>query len=230
MPHPLNRVTKTPGTLRFTDETPQERPELAVFAITLIASCSRIELQSSYIFALSIDAQHERAAKLLNACESAGARMALIRTAIQDRLGDEALELYLAILKTSTAPSNARNAFAHSLWGYCDNLPEALLLVDSRYFAEHGAGAADRFSKSLKGDATEPFRSKPLDHGRVDVYRKIELENLIKQSRQTVESLKRFQGIFPSMGGVSIVELRSSLERNRLIPPKSQAQPDEPTQ
>lgn len=109
MPQPLNRVTKTPGFLRFTDEAHNERPELAVLAMTLIASWSRVELQCSYIFALSIDAQHERAAKLLNACESAGARMALVRTAIQDRLGDDALELYQDTLKIGAAAKNTRN-------------------------------------------------------------------------------------------------------------------------
>lgn len=230
MPQPLNRVCSTPGLLRITDEAHAQRPELAVLAMTLIAAWSRVELQCSYIFALSIDAQHERAAKLLNACESAGARLSLIRTAVQDRLGDEAFALFSDIMKIGTAAKNARNDLAHGLWGCCKALPDALLLVDARYFAQHGAGAADRFSKSLAKGATEHFKSVPLDHGKIYVYRKNDFEALIKQTRQTVESLKRFQALFPGFGGISVDQVRSWLRRNRLVPPEPRVQPDEPTQ
>jgi len=217
MPQPLNRVVKTPTLLRFTDEAHAERPELAMLAMTLIAAWSRVDLNSSYIFALSIDAQHERAAKLLNACESAGARLSLIRTAIQDRLGDDALALYSEIIKGATAAKNARNDFAHNLWAYCKNLPDALLLVDARYFAEFGAGAADRHSKRRAEGLPPTLSAKPIDHGRVDVYRKPELESLIAQARKTSRALKLVQALFPNLGDLTVEQVRTLLQKDHLI-------------
>lgn len=221
----LDRVTPNPGTITFGHHTLTRKPELAALALATINIWSQIDGQTSSLFAYSIGTQQLFAIKVLQTLESASARNAQIRVAIKESLGEKALNLYAWIIKSGTASLGARNDFSHWLWGECDGLPNALLLLDPRYLAEHTAGVFDDLTRNLDAaiglgsnqNSKTPVRN--WETNRIFVYRKSDFERLIGESHRVHQALRVFQSMFPALGGTSYATIYKSLIDQHLIQP-----------
>jgi hypothetical protein len=229
MPNPLKSVTSNPGQVLFKPDALAQRPTLALRALSIINQWSKIDVQKAGLFADIIHTQTLLAAKLLNSLESDSAREALISSAIKDRFGDEGVELYYDVQRPAKASKKARNCFAHHVWGTAENLPEAILLVDGKYFAEFAAGRKEElktydelnaFARYL--ESKEPTKKiGRFDHSEVFVYVEADFELYEKQAFKlhgALTVLRHFAGETPFSGASP----RAQLEKLNLIPQKSQ--------
>ena len=218
----LNRVTRTPGEITFSHNALLDKPELAALAMATVNIWSQIEAQTASLFAYSIGSQQLFALKILHTLESASARNAQIRLAIEERLGKEAINLFARIIKSGAASSVARNHFAHHLWGKCEGVPDALLLLDPRYLTEHMAGVLDDLFRNLDAINDPNIARAPVrnwDWDKIYVYRRGDFERLIAESDCVHKALKEFQRMFPALGGTSFEAVYTSLVDKNLIRP-----------
>jgi len=101
---------------------------------------------------------------------SAHSRGAVLDAAADKALTARELDLYEAVMNFVEGAYDERNKLAHWCWGYCDELPDGLVLIDPRYRMQY---LARNFRKS-----TPPT---PLDLRHVFLVRKQDVENILER-------------------------------------------------
>lgn len=204
--------------------------------MAVVSIWSRIDAQIEYTFAHAIGVRPLFATKLLHSIDSLTVRSAVIKTAIEESAGSDALALFSEILKNGTSSKNARNSFSHHIWGCCDALPEALLLINAKYFVEHNAGVSEDLHQwlSLSGPGNrqkrEEFSIRTRDHGKIVVYRKGDFDRLVSEAVQIHKAMTMFSKAVPALGGWPADGLRSGLLKQNLIRPTPENHTPAPNQ
>ena len=74
---------------------------------------------------------------------SGEARQAALFAAAKERLTPEQSSLIMAVIDTTKTSRNARNAFAHHIWGSINSRPDCVILVHPKTMAKHSAQWAE---------------------------------------------------------------------------------------
>lgn len=236
MPNPLNKVTPVPGRISFKPDALAQRPVLATRALSIINQWSKIDTHKAGLFADLINTKQLLAAKLLNSLESDSARDALITSAMKDRFGQEGVDLYHDVQRPAKASKSARNTFAHHVWGVAENLSEALLLVDSKYFAELHAGLKEesqakndpnafiQYIKSKKSTQASPL----FDFSEIFVYVNSDFDLYEAQAFKLHHAITVLRDFAIEISRSS-ASPRATLQKLNLIPPKDHTHKKPPT-
>lgn len=114
---------------RKLDETRSLTASLArcLTLLPIIARWADIEANVRTILSYVLRAEAAPVAAMLNAIVSASAQMDMIHAAGWAKLFDPELETFEAVIKIARAAARKRNAIAHHVWAYSDDLPEALV-------------------------------------------------------------------------------------------------------
>jgi hypothetical protein len=146
MPNPLSQV-KPDAHIDMGPYAMFARPKLAALVSATIAHWSYIETTKAEILGRLLGRQKSVGIALYLAVRSPTAQRAILDDAVAECMQPVDRPLYAAVMKAVAASQRRRNEFAHHLWGYSDDLPNALLLVDNktslsfeRSLLEHNAG------------------------------------------------------------------------------------------
>ena len=134
-PQPLSRV-RSQAAIMATPDAIALRPKLAALIAEIIARWADIEANTGTILSYVLRAEAAPVTAMLHAVVSSSAQMDMIEAAGRAKLFDPELEIYEAVIKIARAAAKKRNAIAHHVWGYTDELPEALLLIEPEAYGE----------------------------------------------------------------------------------------------
>jgi hypothetical protein len=130
-PHPLSqvrsnaRVIAGPGSQTF-----DHRAALAPFITKIVAEWSYIEANICTILTYLLKAEAGPVMAMMQAIRSSSIQFDLVEAAASNKLFDPALESFEAVLAIARRAASKRHKIAHHLWAYCDELQDAVILVE----------------------------------------------------------------------------------------------------
>jgi hypothetical protein len=157
MPQPLSRVKTIKfsvwGTIAF-----RNRPDLAISITEIIGQWAETELRFAGLLAVLLKSEMPTGMAMYLSLSGAEARRAVLDGAAEKVLSQEERALYFKTMKAIKPVRDRRNEFAHGVWGFCDELPDALLWAKpehriARDIAMHEARLA-KDHEALKNLAT----------------------------------------------------------------------------
>jgi hypothetical protein len=129
MPQPLSKVKSIKfsiwGTIAMS-----ERPLLALAITQVIAAWAETELRLAGLLAIFLKSEMPTGMSMYLNLTSAESRRAVLNGAAQKALTAEKYELYSKTMRAIKPVRDRRNEFAHGIWGFCHELPDALLWVN----------------------------------------------------------------------------------------------------
>jgi hypothetical protein len=176
-PQPLNKVHSTTSVL-FDPKALSERPELALLIARAIAGWSEIEGQMGFVLVRMLGANAEPALAMYGALTSAPAQISAAKAAASSVLDPERLEMVEAVLKVASALSTKRHHLAHRIWGYSEDLKDALILADSKDIARKWMRTFEA-SRAASAGGQQPSMDWPRE--KMFVYRANDLLELISE-------------------------------------------------
>jgi len=152
------------------------RPALAQLAAQVVATWADIEYQLGGMLATMLGANAAPSIAMFYALTSGAAQMAALRAAAASVLdeGSRDHELFEVIIQQAERAARPRHRFAHWVWGHCNELPDALLLIDPEALVKHDM-ADNRFHAPHDGRGLLG----PLDRSRVYVYREQDITEIL---------------------------------------------------
>ncbi|MHC2837927.1 hypothetical protein [Bradyrhizobium diazoefficiens] len=103
---------------------------MAPFVAEIIVRWADIEANVGSILAFLLAAEAGPTIAMLQTVRSASAQMDMIVSAGKIKLIDPELEMFEAVVRLARSAARKRNNVAHHIWAFCDELPDALLLVE----------------------------------------------------------------------------------------------------
>jgi hypothetical protein len=175
-PQLLSRV-RPQATILVTTKALKLRPKLAPFIAEIIGGWASLEVTASIILGHVLQTDAAPIAAMLHAINSASARISMMESAGAAKLLDPELELFQAFMKIIRAAARKRNPIAHHIWGYTEELPEALLLIEP----EAQLDVSVRAQNTIRGFSTETHLVLQPDRDRVWVYREGDFTEIIEE-------------------------------------------------
>lgn len=179
-PQPLSRVNPKAKTT-FGPECFNVYPGLSQLVARVINTGSMIEARWSIILVNLAKADPHTGTAMYLALSSSEARRAAIKAAAQVRLSKDDFLLFQAVVKVTTPQRNARNQFAHHIWGMAREVKDALLLADPEFFTDMVLDVSTRTEILPRGIKLHPTFPK-LNLSKVDVWTSKALEQANKDA------------------------------------------------
>lgn len=129
-PRPLKQVV--PGGIAYTTgpDALRRQPELAGMAMNIVAQWAVNEVRMARILVVLLGAQSRPVIAMHSALTSTQAQMAALRAAAKTMVTDEYWNTFDAALVVVKKLAKERNRVAHWIFGYSNQVPDALLLVN----------------------------------------------------------------------------------------------------
>lgn len=119
-----------PGaTFRYGPTTFDARPQLTRYVASVVASGALIESHWAGVLAEISRADPRAALAMLRQHKSTDAQIRMILAVGKLRLPPVTLALMKAVIDVAKPAREVRNRFCHEIWGWSDDLPDALLLI-----------------------------------------------------------------------------------------------------
>ena len=191
------------------------RPQHAALVMRVISLWSHADNILAGLVTSFLDSDFETVTTMLQALTSGDGKRAAINAAAIATLNQEDLKLYQAVMKVIKPSRDRRNDFAHHLWGFVEEIDDALLLVDPKYVAMNYAqtkAAIQKFkTRGLTGDSLYEAISaiQPLDLSKIFFFRKRDLEQDVQDARTAHKIL--FELSFALSDHIVSAQMRSRL-------------------
>jgi hypothetical protein len=227
-PQPLSRVLPQ-ATILVTTDALKLRPKLTPYIAEIIARWASLEVVAGVILGHVLQTDTAPIAAMVNAINSASARIDMMEAAGAAKLFDPELEVFQAFMKTIRVAARKRNPIAHHIWGYTEGLPEVLLLIEP----EAQLDVSVRAQNTLRGYSTETHLVLQPDIDRVSVYREGDFAEIIEEQKAISKSafllvlyLERASfrdEIYPQLCGEPLIDAAlKSIRKSRQPRPKPQ--------
>lgn len=178
---PLSRVMPNANVTFGENDTMQQRPELAVFVAECITQFANLESLLGLSLALILDANQKAVLAMYSAFDSRASQMKLLKAATESELEKLHSDIFDAIITHFVRPvMRDRDKFAHWVWGYSTDLPDALLLMEPRE------------RTPLHAEAINPTSPIAWDYSKIFVIRKDDLARALGRFHTAIEIYKRF--------------------------------------
>lgn len=154
MPQPLSNF-RNPGYISISGEGPSKhRPALALLAMTVIADYSILEDRVRSTFVALLGANAAISAAIFTSIRNQAGQRDALRVAASTALegNDFARDVAAAVFSICFKADGLRNKVAHWVWGYCGNLPNAVLLIDPLATTANTAALHDALTARRSGD------------------------------------------------------------------------------
>lgn len=185
MPDPLSRVCPR-GPYNFVTANLQKRPELMSLVGGCIAQWSIAEAHLGSFLVAITEAQARATLAMFSALNSNAAKVAMIEAAASAALPEDKLEMFEAILPLIRRAAKQRHKFAHHVWGVCDELPEALLLVDPQHTLNFVVTTTE-FATGLQQAQSVGERYPEFSRDEIFVYRRSDFETYISETAEAAK-------------------------------------------
>lgn len=203
MPDPLSRVHPNP-TYNFQPLGLLSRPHLMANVAACIAMWAITEAGLGRFLITIMHSQARPTLAMFGSLQSNAAKLAMIEAAAAapGAMKPEHLEAFDAILPLVRRAAKIRHKFAHHLWGVCDELADALLLVDPKETLNHVV-ESNEFIKNPSSDDllnfTERYPKYPIE--RVFVYREHDFKTYLNETAVAARLLNFLcTGLTPGLG------------------------------
>jgi hypothetical protein len=184
-PQPLARV-RPKATVLVTPRAITLRPELGLFVAEIIARWAAIEGGIGAILSHMLGVAARPVMAMLNAVTSTSAQMDMIEAAGGAKLFDPDLEIFEAVIKVARGAAKKRNAIAHHIWAYSEELPDALLLVDP----EGQGDLSVRIQEAMYSTAKTTTLTLSPDLEWISVYRENDFRQIVDELKTLVECVQ----------------------------------------
>lgn len=115
-------------------DTPfEKRARLAPYCIDAVASSSQLDASLLRLFMQLMGGSQRVAARMYLSLKTRGPTNAAITAAAKSALSAWQFGVFDVITKSSKSAQGERDNLAHWVWGYSNDLPDALLLIDPQY-------------------------------------------------------------------------------------------------
>ena len=176
----------------------ERRPELASLIGQCLMHWSNIELQMALLLGVLLNATNEAAVAVYLSLRASRVRQDALNAAASAVLSGNILELYSAIMDFHASVEAQRNDLAHGCFGIMDDMPEAVLWMESSHVANFMLNFWNKIEHSTPTGPPIPTSQEERDQiqqqnvNRIFVYRKNDLEKLLAD----IERLWRTLGSF----------------------------------
>lgn len=181
MPQPLSQVRSNVKSITWSPEALNDKPELALIITSIIAMSSNVDHELGMVLGIA-------ALAIYGKLESQTLQRAALSAAAQAALSNEDYMIFQAVISTAESAQAERHRLAHWIWGICEDLPDALLLMDPKYWKEKRSKmeAMHRNSKHIPLAIDEATSQDIyiIDQSKVFVYR---IGDLQRAKRDLVE-------------------------------------------
>lgn len=183
MPEPLSKL-KLGSKVTFDLDVFQKYPALAAYPMQVISDWSSIDLHlGSELLASMLRTNVMTSVAMYTALRGEGPRETALRAAAEHSLDKDQLALFIGVLKLIDGSWKTRNKFAHHIWGYCDDLPDALCLTEPLLVAEYRRKLYEWNNANPRPTPAPPT----IDHQYVYAYRKPDFGREIRDSRRAYQ-------------------------------------------
>lgn len=173
MPQPLNRVIPN-ATVNQYPNTLDSKPELLPLVSSIFAHWSLIEYRLSLLLVRVLGADAAPALAMFSTLTAQHLQLGALEAAAKAALTPTEFDVFKTAMTVTDSVQTPRNHLAHWVWGYCPELPEALLLIEPKALKEQDI----EFTKALEAGITDPAelaRLNTYNPKHVLVYRKNDL-------------------------------------------------------
>ena len=191
MPQLLSDVGKG-RVIEFGPESPNRNPDLAARILMVTSRWGKLDALIGEIFAKFLGTNADIGAAVYSRLISSNTQEAAMQEAAKLSLDKEQFDFYTAIQKISKRPRNERNKIAHGIWGWSEDLPDALLLqtpkdaikskaagaaveADFQQFMRHGTPVDEDRARHLALNAFNSHRDS------IWVYRRADTDTILDQ-------------------------------------------------
>lgn len=188
---PLSRV-RTKANIYFGVAAFQKNPDLAILPLLVIARWSTIDGTLALLLAKMLKSDIAIGVAMCQALASGEARRDALSAAARASLQRADLNLFDAVMKVIKPSRDRRNEFAHHIWGYSEDIPNALLLAEPKEVANLLINFEAHNRTKDKGKFAHD-----LDRSRVKVFKLSDLEEDSENSRKASEHVSALQGAIP---------------------------------
>lgn len=184
-PQPLTRFRRRKrGGINIEHIAVAERPKQAAMVMQVVSIWSHIDHLYAIMITNFLGSDFETVMEMLKALSSSDGRRAAIKAAARNVLPPKDFTLYEVIEKAIKPSRDRRNEYAHHLWGFADQFPDALLLIDPRHLAEHHA-KTETISLMVRYQVEiDPADHPQLDLSKVFVYREKDIKEDLALAKQ----------------------------------------------
>lgn len=240
MPNPLSEVRSDATAFNFDLNAAEQRPELCAQIVQTIADWARLDAVVGTVFSRLMGAESEKGAAIYGALISVNSQDAALDALAQMMLNQDGLDIFLAIKSISKSPRDQRNQMAHGIWGYCDELPDAILLLPPKAMTKFVERVDDYYDFVREGG--KPVRGPEPDLSQIFVYRAADFKFVRKQIADATNSWHLFrimalaswslpEGLTSAEARrrlLAIPEIRAKVDKARLNRQEPPLPPDEP--
>jgi hypothetical protein len=208
MPNPLTKV-KADAKITFSYGAPAKNPELCAQVLMVLSAWGKLDTEMGVVFASFLNTQAEIGVAIYNQLTNLNTQDAAMRAAASLVLDKNKMDLFLALMKIAKGPRDQRNQIAHGVWGYSEDLPDALLLLNPKIALKFRGQivAASEFLKSL-GPKPMPdgMLSRIIGSPRIAedvwVYRQTDFDEVHKQLVEAIDLWSDFARFIWGAGSV----------------------------
>lgn len=131
MPHKLSNV-KADARVSFHQDAPSKNPEMAARILRVMSSFGRLDGEIGLVFARLLRTEAHLGIAIYNQLVSTHAQDAALKAVAPMVLEDDELDFLMGLIELGRGHKEIRNDMAHGIWGYSEDLPKALLLINPR--------------------------------------------------------------------------------------------------
>jgi hypothetical protein len=190
-PQPLSKV-KPNAQITIGPQAISRYAKLAVIVMRVIAEWADIYGNYSAMLSSCLRADITLGTAMFQALTGGEARMAALKAVLSRKLSADDYRLFEAVLKATNESKNRRNDFAHSIWGWSSDIPNALLLMSPSVLLDYSS----TFRQHIV-DTKKPIEIKDgivrhvltiptveIDRSRIQVFREADLKRDQKAAEQ----------------------------------------------
>jgi hypothetical protein len=181
-PQPLSNV-RSNAKAQVSQKALELRPALAPYIAGIIAKWALIEAGIGTMLSFILEAEFAATAAMLSTLRSASAQIDAVAAAGRAKLAGRDLDLFEAVIIIARSAAKKRNAVAHHIWAYSDELPDALLLVEPQAYANIYVNVHTRMATKIFDG---PLKMHPPAE-RVLVYREKDFIEIIEELHAVIQ-------------------------------------------
>lgn len=185
MPQPLSRVKPDIRTVTWSARVFSAMPKFAVSIATAIAISANIDHELGLLLSRVLKTDSNPALAIFSKLQTMQLQKVAIEAAASATLDAQDFRVFKAALLATETAQIARNKLAHWLWGYSEDLDDAILLIDPDYFSQR-AMSVDNWRRGYHDD----IASLSFNLERIFVYKESDFEQIIRDLAEADRILK----------------------------------------
>lgn len=180
-------------------------PEFATQAMRVIAHWAHIDGNMAVILSRMLKSDITAGSAMYMALMGGEAKRAALLAVARHSLTESDLVLLQACLKATKASRNERNDFAHNVWGVCESVPNALLLMPYSVVVDVNISYRQRLETPPGGGGI--IAPKDYDANKIMVYRAGDFKRAVEAASAADQTLFGTYHLALASAGVFVLRL-----------------------